>query len=151
MSIVTPTRILVIDEIPPIAVGLQEVFRSVNPSVQVEYCDNVFTALSASSYADATFDLVIIGSFQEPYSMSLEQTVSELKERFGQPRLMIYTSDYDPFVIEKMIGAGIDAYVHKHESVDELRKAYGCLSAGERFISGIFHTLYYDYGYGIKK
>lgn len=63
---------------------------------------------------------------------------------------MIYSTIYDPLIIQKMKETGIDAYVHKYESVDEIRKAYRHLSAGESYVSGIFHTLYYDYGYGTK-
>lgn len=144
-------RILVIDELPLIPIGFQEIFRSVNPSAQVEYSGNVFTALSAKTYANTTFDLVITGSFQNGYSNPLHQAVTELKKRFGQPLVMIYSSTYDPVIIEKMIETGIDAYVHKYESVEEIRKACQQLAAGQSYISGMFHTLYYDYGYGVRK
>ena len=106
-------RILVIDDLPLIPSAFQEIFRSVNPSAKVEYSENVFTALSARSYANTTFDLVITGSFQNGYSNPLLQAVTELRKRFGQPRIMIYSSTYDPAIIEKMIESGIDAYVHK--------------------------------------
>jgi DNA-binding NarL/FixJ family response regulator len=46
---------------------------------------------------------------------------------------------------------GIDAYVHKYESIDEIRKAYAELSKGETYISGIFHTMYYQYGLGVRR
>jgi DNA-binding NarL/FixJ family response regulator len=133
-------RILVIDDLPLIPIAFQEVFRTVNPSAKVEYSGNVFNALSARSYANTTFDLVITGSF-----------APELKKRFGQPRIMIYSSTYDPLIIEKMIETGIDAYVHKFESPEEIVKAYQQLAAGQPFVSGMFHTLYYDYGYGARK
>src|SRR5262249_47387104 len=110
-----------------------------------------FSALSARSYANTTFDLVITGSFQNGYSNPLLQAVTELKKRFGQPKVMIYSNTYDPVIIEKMIETGIDAYVHKFESLEEIIKAYQQLAAGESFVSGMFHTLYYDYGYGVRK
>ena len=144
-------RILVIDDLPLIPIAFQEIFRSVNPSALVEYSGNIFTALSAKAYANTSFDLIITGSFQEQHSTNLQFAVSELKKRFGRPRVMIYSSAYDPLIIEKMAGGDIDAYVHKYESVDEIRKAYQHLSAGEPYVSGIFHTLYYDYGYGVRK
>jgi DNA-binding NarL/FixJ family response regulator len=144
-------RILVIDDLPLIPLAFQEVFRSVNSAAGVEYSGNIFTALSAKIYANTSFDLIITGSFQEQYSTNLQQAVTELKKRFGQPRVMIYSSTYDPLIIEKTNTTGIDAYVHKYESIDEIRKAYQHLSAGESFVSGMFHTLYYDYGYGVRK
>lgn len=147
MPIQPPTRILVIDEVPLIAVGLREVFRSINPSIQVEYSASLFTALSAKAYSNSTFDLVIIGSFQDGLWTALQQAASELKERFGQPLVMIYSNAYDPLIVEKMSETGIHAYVHKHESIDEIINAYRHLSAGEPYISGIFHTLYFDYRY----
>ena len=81
----------------------------------------------------------------------MQQAVSELKRRFGQPLIMIYSSAYDPQIIEQMATAGIDAYVHKYESIEEIRNGYAKLSNGETFISGIFHTLYYDYGHGVRR
>jgi DNA-binding NarL/FixJ family response regulator len=144
-------RILVIDDLPLIPLAFQEVFRSVNPSVIITYCANVYTALSAKTYAHTQFDLVILGSIQERWSASLEQGITDLKKHFGRPAIMLYSSAYDPVIIEKMPALGIDAYVQRFEPIDEIREAYRQLSAGTRFISGIFRTLYYDYGYGVKK
>jgi len=144
-------RILVIDDLPLIPIAFQEIFRSVNPTAKVDYSENVFTALSAAAYADTIFDLVIIGSFQTGYSQPLRQAVTELRQRFGQPRIILYSSTYDPVIIEKMTEAGIDAYVHRYESPEEIHKACRQLEAGQPFVSGMFHTLYYDYGYGVRK
>ena len=144
-------RILVIDDLPLIPLAFQEVFRSINSCAQVEYSENIFTALSAKSLANTHFDLVITGSFQDRYSTPLQQAVAELKKRFGHPLVMIYSGAYDPLIIEKMSETGIDAYVHKYESIDEIRKAYQQLTTGHSYISGMFHTLYYDYGYGVRK
>lgn len=146
-----PDRILVIDDLPLIPLAFQEVFRTVNPSATVEYSENIFTALSAKTYANMNFDLVITDSLQENFSKHLQQAVSELKKRFGQPLIMIYSSAYDPVIIEQMVPTGIDAYVHKYESIEEIKKAYLQLSKGETYVSGIFHTLYYDYGHGVRK
>ena len=139
-------RMLVIDDLPMIPLAFQEVFRAINASAVVEYSENIFSALSAKGFANTAFDLVITGSFQDRYSTSLEQAITELRNRFGQPRIMIYSSSYDPQIIEKMPEAGIDAYVHKLEPIEEIRKAYQHLSQGEPFVSAIFHALYYDYG-----
>lgn len=144
-------RILVIDELPLIPLAFQEVFRTVNPSARVEYSENIFTALGSKTFAGAGFDLVITGPFQDRFSTSLQQAVTELKKCFGDPLVMIYSNAYDPLIIEKMAEAGIDAYVHKYESIDEIRNAYQQLAAGRPFVSGMFHTLYYDYGYGVRK
>jgi DNA-binding NarL/FixJ family response regulator len=146
-----PDRILVIDDLPLIQLAFQEIFRSINPSATVEYTGNIFSALSTKAYANTHFDLVITDSFQEHFSRNLQQAVLELKQRFGQPLIMIYSSTYDPVIIEKMIPTGIDAYVHKYESIEEIRKTYEQLSKGETYISGIFHTLYHEYGHGVRK
>jgi DNA-binding NarL/FixJ family response regulator len=144
-------KILVIDDLPLIPLAFQEVFRAVNPLATVNYSENVFTALSAKMYANTVFDLIITGSLQENFSENLHLAVTELKKRFGNPLVMVYSSAYDPVIIEKMAISGIDAYVHKYESIDEIRKAYKHLSKGETYISEIFHTLYYDYGQGVRK
>lgn len=142
-------RVLVIDDLPLIPLAFQEVFRSVNPSASVEYCGNIYVALSAKTYVDTTFDLVILGSPQE--RRSLEQGIRELKLRFGQPITMLYTAVYDPAIIDKMQTFGLDACVHRLESVEEIREAYLRLSAGTPYISGIFRTLFGNYGYDVRK
>ncbi len=144
-------RILVIDDLPLIPLAFQEVFRAVNPSALVEYSENIFSALSSKAYANTSFDLVITGSLQDQYSANLQQAINELRRRFNEPLIMIYSSAYDPVIIEKMPSAGIDAYVHKYEPIEEIRKAYEQLSQGEAYISSIFHTLYYEYGHGVRK
>ena len=133
-------RVLVIDDLPLIPLAFQEVFRSVNPSASVEYCGNIYVALSAKTYVDTTFDLVILGSPQE--RRSLEQGIRELK---------LYTAVYDPAIIDKMQTFGLDACVHRLESVEEIREAYLRLSAGTPYISGIFRTLFGNYGYDVRK
>lgn len=138
-------QILVIDDLPLIPLGFQEIFRTINPSATVRFSENIFTALSAKTYANTTFDMVITGSFREGCLEHLQQDVNELKQRFGQPLVMVYSTHYDPAIIEKMAIIGIDAYVHKFESVEEIKKACRHLSKGGSFISEIFHTLYYEY------
>jgi len=137
--------ILVIDEIPLISVGLQEVFRSIHPSIRVEYTDSVFKALSSREYENRIFHLVILGSDEERYSNSLLLHATELKKRFPGSLIMVYTDQYDPELIAKTVERSINACVHKHEPADEIRKAYIHLSAGEPYISSIFDTLYYSY------
>ena len=144
-------KILVIDDLPLIPLAFQEVFRAINSAAVVEYSENIFSALSARIYEQARFDLVITGSLQDNYSEQLQQAVTELKKKFDNPKIMLYSSAYDPLIIEKMPEAGIDAYVHKYESIEEIRKAYTRLSNGEPYISGIFHTLYFEYGQGVRK
>ncbi len=144
-------KILVIDDLPLIPLAFQEVFRAINKSAIVDYSENIFSALSCRAYASAVFDLVITGSLQDCYSEQLQQAVTELKKKFGNSRIMLYSSSYDPVIIEKMPETGIDAYVHKYESIEEIRKAYARLVKGESYISEIFHTLYYEYGQGVRK
>jgi len=144
-------KILVIDDLPLIPLAFQEVFRAINKSAIVEYSENIFSALSCRAYASAVFDLVITGSLQDNFSEHLQQAVTELRKKFGNSRIMLYSSAYDPVIIEKMPETGIDAYVHKYESIEEIRKAYARLAKGDSYISEIFHTLYYEYGQGVRK
>jgi DNA-binding NarL/FixJ family response regulator len=148
---VSLNKILVIDDLPIIPLAFQEVFRVINESAVVEYSENIFSALSAKIYANTFFDLVITGSLQDNFSESLQQAVTELKKKFRNPRIMIYSSSYDPVIIEKMTATGIDAYVHKYESIEEIRNAYTHLTKGAPYVSEIFHTLYYEYGQGLRK
>ncbi|MBN9380884.1 MAG: response regulator transcription factor [Chitinophagaceae bacterium] len=138
-------NILVIDEIPAIALGLQEIFRSVHPSVIVEHVENAFTALSAPRFEKKTFDLIILGSDPKDPTPNLYPALAELKGRFGNSRVMIYTTLYDYALIERMEMLDIDACVHKFESIEEVRKVYLHLSAGERCISDLLYTLFFEY------
>ncbi len=147
MSMQTPyiISILVIDEIPLISVGLQEVFRSIHPAIRVEYTDSVFRALSSREYENKSFNLVILGSDEENSSGNLLLHATGLKQRFAGSRVMVYTDQYDPDLIAKTAEGIIDACIHKHEPAEEIKKAYNHLSAGETYISSIFDTLYYSY------
>ena len=151
MSIPTPAHILVIDEIPLIAVGLREVFRSIHPTIQLEHTESIFTALSAPSFQGTPWQLIILGSSEESAPGSLLLPAAELKAGFPGSRVLIYTDRFDAAIISKVEAGEIDAYVHKYESVDEMRKAYQLLSAGRTYVSGMFHTLYYDYGFGVNR
>src|ERR1700744_245096 len=104
-------RILVIDDLPIIPLAFQDIFRSINPAAIVEYSENVFTALSAKAFANMRFDLIITGSLSDTWKDHLQQGVTELRRRFGQPLIMLYSGSYDPVIIEKMAATGIDAYV----------------------------------------
>lgn len=143
-----PENVLVIDEIPLLSVGLQQIFRSINPSVCVEYTSSVFTALSSGAYKEKDFDLIVLGSGENSLSSDLALPVSELKKRFTGARIMIYTDRYDARLISKMSEWGVNACVHKYEPFGEIVNACLRLSAGEIYVSGIFHTLYHTYHLG---
>jgi len=146
-----PDRILVIDDLPIIPLAFREIFRGINSSVTVEYSDNIFSALSSRTFADTRFDLVVAGSLQVDFPGHLQQAVSDLKKKFGEPKIMVYSSDYDPAIIRHMAEMGIDAYVHRFEPIGEVRKTYCLLADGASYVSQIFHTLYYEYGEGLGK
>ena len=138
-------NILVIDEFPLIAIGLQEVFRRQDPSVSVVHTENIFTALSSPRLAEEHFSLIVLDPKVESSWDNLRQSIYELKERFAKSKVMIYSKIYDHLLIEKMDESGIDAYVHKYEDIRELVQAFSRLRGGERYISGILYTLYYEY------
>jgi DNA-binding NarL/FixJ family response regulator len=144
-------NILVIDEVPTIALGLQEIFRPINYGIKVEQVENIFTALSSRSFEGKKFDLIIIGEQSGHSTENLPRTITECKARFGNSMIMIYSSNYDHAIIEKMEESGINAYIHKYEPIGEIWKAYTCLLAGEGYISSIFHTLYYEYSLRLDK
>ena len=146
-----PDRILVIDDLPIIPLAFREIFSTINSSVIVEYSENIFSALSSRTLTDTRFDLVIAGSLQDDFSGHLQQAVTDLKKKFGEPKIMVYSSTYDPEIIRHMAETGVDAYVHRFESIEEIRKTYCQLAKGESYVSEIFHTLYYEYKEGLGK
>jgi hypothetical protein len=169
-----PEYILVIDESPLIAVGMQEVLRSINPAARIEYTSSVFTALSAKEFDDRAFVLIILGAGLSDSSEHLLRSATELKQRFIDCRILVYTDQYDPILIRKIMDGDnkeekfdkegkinkegkldkegkIDACVHKFEPLDEIRNAFLRLPAGEVYVSPILHTLYYTYRLNIEK
>jgi DNA-binding NarL/FixJ family response regulator len=136
--------VLIIDEMPMLAAGLREVLSSVHPAIKLEYADNVLTVLSAPSYENRTFDLIILGSGEDNSTGGFLLPAAELKEKFPGARIMIYTDEYDPILIGK-IGDGIDACVHKYEGAAEIRTAWLRLLEGECYLSPMLHSLYVLY------
>ncbi len=136
--------VLIIDEMPMLAAGLREVLSSVHPAIKLEYADNVLTVLSAPSYENRTFDLIILGSGEDNSTGGFLLPAAELKEKFPGTRIMIYTDEYDPILIGK-IGDGIDAIVHKYEGAGEIRTAWLRLLEGECYLSPMLHSLYVLY------
>lgn len=137
--------ILVIDEIPLISVGIQEIFRSLDPSIRVERADSVYTALSSKTYDKKNFDLIILGWSVDNDPDILLSDAAGLKEKFAGSRVMIYTERYDSLLITRAGTASIDAFVHKFEAPEEILAAYAGLAAGIAWLSPIFDTLYNAY------
>ena len=137
--------ILVIDEIPLLSVGIQEIFRSLDPSIRIERTDSIYTALSSKAYDKKTFDLIILSWSGDNDPDILLRDAALLKEKFTGSRVMIYTERYDSLLITRAGAASIDACVHKFEAPEEILAAYAGLAAGTTWLSPIFDTLYNAY------
>src|SRR5579872_6879406 len=111
MALTRYNTILIIDEMPLIARGIQDVLRSEEPAVKVEYASNVFHVLSAKAYDGRSFDLIILGDSEDHTPGSLLLPAAELTARFPGSRIMILSATYEPLIIEKMSTTGIGAYV----------------------------------------
>ena len=138
MSIPAPAHILVIDEIPLISVGLQQVFRSIHPDIRVEYTGNIFTALSAKAFEAVPWYLIILGSSEDIQPGALLLPAAELKEKFPSSLVMLYSNRFDPAFIPKLESGSVNACVHKNEGADEIVKAWRQLEAGKTFLSPKF-------------
>lgn len=137
--------VLLIDEMPLMAAGLQEVLRAVHPAIKVEYEDNLFRVLSSPAYENRSFDLIILGSGDDHSPGSLLLPAAELKKRFPETKIMIFTDRYDPALIDKIGQGTIAACVHKHEPTQEIHKAWAQLKAGGSYLSPMLYSLYADY------
>lgn len=137
--------VLIIDEMPMIAAGFHETLKSLQPAVKVEHVTNAFTALSARTYEDRSFDLVVLGSDEEHSPGSLLLPAAELRERFSGVRILIYTDKYDPAIIEAIGQGTIDACVHKNEEILEIHNAWRHLQQDQTYLSPMLHTLYAQY------
>jgi len=138
MSIPTPAHILIVDEVPLISVGLQQVFRSVHPDTRVEYTGSIFTALSSTAIGKIPWYLIILGSSEETQPGSLLLPAAELKEKFPSCLIMIYSDRFDPAFIKSLDTGAINACVHKHEGAGELVTAWRRLANGKSYLSPKF-------------
>ncbi len=145
MPKLTYDKVLLVDEMPLIAAGLQEILRPIYPSVQVEYAVSIFTVLSSAAYQDKSFDLVVLGSGEDHSPGSFLLAAAEIKQRFPECQIMIYTDRYEPVLIDKLGHGIIGACVHKHEATGELHRACARLIAGESYLSPMLDLLYTVY------
>jgi DNA-binding NarL/FixJ family response regulator len=141
----TRDPILVIDETPLIAVGVQEVLRSLQPEIRVEYAGNIFTALSSKLFSGQTFSLIVLGSVDGHSPCSTLRNIEELKAQFPGARIMLYTDQYNPEMIGKVEERLLDAYVHKHEDVGEVSNALIRIFSGETYLSPMLDMLYHTW------
>lgn len=137
--------ILVIDQTPLIAAGLHEVLRSVQPDIRVEYACNIFTALSSKVFSGKSFSLIVLGSVEGHSPCNTLTNIEELKVQFPGARIMLFTDQYNPELIDKVEEGTLDAYVHKHEDVDEVRHALTRILSGEHYLSPLLDTLYHTW------
>jgi DNA-binding NarL/FixJ family response regulator len=136
---------LVIDETPLIAAGVQEVLRSVQPEIQVVYACNIFTVLSSKLYVGKTFGLIVLGSVEACSPCDTLKDIEGLKAQFPGARIMLFTDQYEPGLIDKVEERMFDAYVHKHESADEVRNGLVRIFSGEPWLSPMLDTLYHTW------
>jgi DNA-binding NarL/FixJ family response regulator len=144
----TRDPILVIDETPLIAAGVQEVLRSVQPEIQVAFACNIFTVLSSKLYVGKTFGLIVLGTVEGHSPGNTLRDIEGLKAQFPGARIMLYTDQYEPGLIDKVVEGMYDAYVHKHESVDEVRNGLIRIFSGAAYLSPMLDTLYHSWRFG---
>ena len=137
--------VLVLDDMPLIAHGLQEVLRTVHPAIVVEYAESVFHVLSAPAYSHRSFSVIVLGSDEDHSPGGLLLPAAELKAKFPTSRIVIFTDRYDPAVIAKTGQGTIDACLHKLEGATQIRAAWIKLAAGEPYLSPLLQSLYDAY------
>ncbi|HUB61723.1 MAG TPA: hypothetical protein VL978_13510 [Puia sp.] len=144
--------ILVVDDTPLIAAGLKEVLRSIQsemqptqPDIRVEYACNIYTALSSKAFSGKTFSLIVLGSVEGHSPCNTLRNIESLKTEFPGARIMLYTDQYNPEIIDKVEEGKLDAYVHKQEDVDEVRHALTRIFSGEPYLSPLLDALYHTW------
>ena len=138
-------NILFIDKIPLLAYAFQELVRGINSAARVRYEESYFSVLSRPSEKEFDCGLIVIGSDLDDSTVHLQVPVHELRSKFPEARMMVYSNVYDPAVIEMVENSTIDACLHTFEPVEEIRSAYEHILRGETFISSMLRTLYYEY------
>ena len=137
--------VLVLDNMPLIAHGWQEVLRTLHPSIVVEYAESVFHVLSAPDYRQRSFSVIVLGSAEDRSPGSLLLPAAGLKAKFPGSRIVILTDQYDPAVIAQTGQGTIDACLHKYEGPNEIRNTWIHLTAGRPYLSPLLQSLYNEY------
>lgn len=138
-------NILFIDRIPVLAYAFQEIIRGINPAANVRYEECYFSLLSRPSENDSSYGLIIVSSDLDNSSVHLQVPINELRNKFPEARMLVYSVAYNPEVIQMVEDSTIDACIHIFEPVEEIRFAYEHLLRGESYISSMLRTLYFEY------
>jgi hypothetical protein len=138
-------NILFIDRIPVLAYAFQEIIRGINSAAHVRYEESYFSLLSRPIENESSYGLIILSSDLDNSSVHLQVPINELRNKFPEARMMVYSVAYNPEVIQMVETSTIDACIHIFEPVEEIRFAYEHLLRGEGYISTMLRTLYFDY------
>ncbi len=131
-------KILIIDDHLIFAQGLRELLLNIHPLVEIKETNNTEKALStliADEYHFLFSDVMIPGE-------DVSQFISECKKKFPLLNILMISSVIDIPRIKEFIALGINGYISKAVTFNELKEAIIKVYNGENYISSdISHKL----------
>ena len=128
-SLVTPSRVLVVDDNPLSRHGL---VRLLNQNSEFTVCgEAVGDQQALAAVANATPDLVVIALLQTWFA--LLHLIKQLRESQPAPRILLISAYDDPFFAACALQMGAQGYILKQESPDRLLEAMRVVLSGETY------------------
>ncbi|MFC3615083.1 response regulator [Lutimaribacter marinistellae] len=125
-----PTRVLIVDDHPMVAEGIQSIMESYD---DVEVVGTLGTGREAVEQVDGLAPDVILMDLNMPGLGGLSATEMIL-ERRPQTRILILTMHDSPEYISTALSHGASGYVLKDVPTDEIKQAIDSVMAGERYL-----------------
>jgi DNA-binding NarL/FixJ family response regulator len=134
----TPNRIIVADDHPMFREGLCHLLQQVAPEGEVAqagtYGEMIATARMGSLPSLFVLDLHFPG-------MELTKAVSELRRDFPLASIVIVSMSDDRASADRIMAAGVDGFISKAASPEEMRAAFVAVQAGEFVNISVAHGL----------
>ncbi|MEM1073139.1 MAG: response regulator transcription factor [Pseudomonadota bacterium] len=125
-----PVKILIVDDHPMVAEGIQSILESY-PDLDVVGCCNA--ARDAIEQLDALSPDVVLMDLNMPEISGLAATEIIL-ERRPNTRVLVLSMHDSPEYISSALSHGAVGYVLKDVPTDEIKKAIDAVMAGERYL-----------------
>jgi DNA-binding NarL/FixJ family response regulator len=130
-----PIRILLADDHAVVRRGIRSLLEQHPDLLVVEEASSADEVLAAVASCDPDVALIDI-RLSGPDSRSGIDVTRRLKRMGTRPRIAIVTAFDDSEYVFNALHAGVDAYILKTVSEDDLADAIRAIHAGERFVSG---------------
>jgi DNA-binding NarL/FixJ family response regulator len=135
---ISPNRIIVADDHPMFREGLCHLLQQVSPYGDVAQA-GTYDEMIAAARAGTIPSLFVL-DLHFP-GMELTKAVGELRRDFPLASIIIVSMSDDRVSADRIMAAGVDGFISKAASPDEMRAAFAAVQAGEFVNISVAHGL----------